>query len=282
MGMNMNSGYSGWSMSCNAVNAYRGGEKPASKWTKAEMLAALREAASDLEVELPENVGKLKKDILFAHLFERSSWHHTSVHCNETDFYSVDREAVESLTDEQVERWLAEDKEGREKRSAEAAKEAVQPEYVKVGFIEWVGAGGYKRAVEQYGWGELRGGWCHLVEPSANGCQKKSVSSGNCSIAARFASEKEMLDDRALSILQQFDGDCIAAKLNGEDVKGFVRAGRAAKTGWLYVVADNGTTSKKKACRSNRLEHVEKLRIGDLRKEKSPQSKALLAMRDRA
>ena len=32
--INMNSGYSGYSMSNNAVNAYENGEMPLSKWTK--------------------------------------------------------------------------------------------------------------------------------------------------------------------------------------------------------------------------------------------------------
>lgn len=43
MGFDMNSGYSGWSMSRNAVAAYRDGEMPKSKWTKKAILAALED-----------------------------------------------------------------------------------------------------------------------------------------------------------------------------------------------------------------------------------------------
>lgn len=278
MGFDMNSGYSGWSMSVNAARAYRGGEKPASKWTKAEMLEALRDAAEELEIQLPDTLGKLRKDALFSRLFSCSSWHHTSIMCNETDFYYVDYDAIESLTPELVERWLAEDAAAKGEGSGDPAE--AKPEYARVSFTEWVGTGNYKRAVDQDGWGELRGGWCHLIEPSANGCQKKSVAGGKCNIAARFASEREMLDDRALSVLRQFDGECISAKLNGVEVKGFVKAGRNAKTGWLCVVSADGSVSKKRACAGNKLEQVRKLLIGNLRKEKSLQSKAMLAMRD--
>jgi hypothetical protein len=39
--MNANSGYSGWSMSNRAVEAYESGERPKSKWTKKAMLAEI-------------------------------------------------------------------------------------------------------------------------------------------------------------------------------------------------------------------------------------------------
>lgn len=36
-------GYSGWSMSNNAVDAYSNGEKPLSKWTKADIFDTIEE-----------------------------------------------------------------------------------------------------------------------------------------------------------------------------------------------------------------------------------------------
>ena len=36
-------GYNGWSMSNNAVAAYEDGEKPLSKWTKADIFDAIKE-----------------------------------------------------------------------------------------------------------------------------------------------------------------------------------------------------------------------------------------------
>lgn len=51
MGFDMNSGYSGWSMSKNAVAAYHDGEMPKSKWTKKAILAARKAAREQAEAE---------------------------------------------------------------------------------------------------------------------------------------------------------------------------------------------------------------------------------------
>ena len=50
-------GYNGWSMSNNAVEAYANGEKPLSKWSKADILEAIEEQ----EVELNCTIEKLRK-----------------------------------------------------------------------------------------------------------------------------------------------------------------------------------------------------------------------------
>ena len=50
-------GYSGYSMSNNAVAAYENGEKPLSKWKKADIL----EAVKTQEVELKCSPSKLQK-----------------------------------------------------------------------------------------------------------------------------------------------------------------------------------------------------------------------------
>jgi hypothetical protein len=63
--MNKNSGYVGWSMSRRAVQAYEDGEAPLSR------------------------IGSGKYIKAAAELLGRSSWHHTSKHCNRTDFYKV-------------------------------------------------------------------------------------------------------------------------------------------------------------------------------------------------
>lgn len=49
-------GYNGWSMSNNAVEAYSNGEKPLSKWTKADIFDTI----NDTEVELKCSIEKLK------------------------------------------------------------------------------------------------------------------------------------------------------------------------------------------------------------------------------
>lgn len=95
--MNANCGYSGWSMSNNAVQAYQDGEMPKSKWTKAAMIGAIREYCLRFDLLYDEGVIKgLRKDDLFDRFFYRSSWHHTSKFFNVTDFYSLNEDAVAS------------------------------------------------------------------------------------------------------------------------------------------------------------------------------------------
>lgn len=90
----MNSGYSGWSMSRNAVAAYAGGEKPKSKWTKAAMLDAIDGHLGEFDLVATIDFSGLKKDELFERFFTKTSWHHTSKFCNETDFYGIDEDAL--------------------------------------------------------------------------------------------------------------------------------------------------------------------------------------------
>lgn len=77
------SGYSGYSMSNNAVDAYNNGEMPISKWTKDIFLKQCEDEGINID-KITEYKKYLKK----------SSWHHTSKFYNATDFYSIDFELV--------------------------------------------------------------------------------------------------------------------------------------------------------------------------------------------
>lgn len=95
--MNMNSGYSGWSMSKNAVLAYAYGEKPKSKWTKKAMLEAILDYMREFEIDAEdrfESIARMRKADIFDRFFAWSSWHHTSKYANETDFYWIDEEEL--------------------------------------------------------------------------------------------------------------------------------------------------------------------------------------------
>lgn len=108
-------GYNGHRMSNNAVAAYAGGEMPISKWTKAaimEQISGYIEEESKVEM-LEKLTAKELKDAFL----RRSSWHHTSLFYNCTDFYALNMEAVEAITKEDVERIISDRK--RVKRSAE-------------------------------------------------------------------------------------------------------------------------------------------------------------------
>lgn len=98
MSWDMNSGYSGYSMSKRAVEAYRDGEMPRTKWTKSAMLAALAQYCEEESRVTVENVAKWTKSEIFEQLFYCSSWHHTSKFCNATDFYALDEDAAEEVT----------------------------------------------------------------------------------------------------------------------------------------------------------------------------------------
>lgn len=102
----MNSGYSGFSMSKRAAAAYDGGEMPRSKWTKSAIVERVREFCDDEDLAYDTAVEKMAKSELFNRFISWSSWHHTSRMINATDFYSLDeaacREAFRPLTAEEI------------------------------------------------------------------------------------------------------------------------------------------------------------------------------------
>jgi|GEM_PF-1086748 len=136
MAFSMNSGYSGWSMSVRAAQAYEDGEMPKSKWTKKAMLVAIEGYCDEFDLVFPsELLNAMRKSELFERFFELSSWHHTSKYCNETDFYSINEEAVCDVAPEmgeeerearrlaRVQAWEAAQREREEALSAGAEKE---------------------------------------------------------------------------------------------------------------------------------------------------------------
>lgn len=110
------SGYYGYSMSNNAVEAYENGERPLSKWRKSDIL----EAISVSEIELKCSISKLQKlpvKVLKEVCLTYSSWHHTSNHYNQTNFYTLDEKYIESLTDEKSINYLQNVNQKREKKN---------------------------------------------------------------------------------------------------------------------------------------------------------------------
>lgn len=97
----MNSGYNGYSMSNRALFAYANNEKPLSKWKKSDILQAISDSgiAYTFSIEL---LKKLKAADLKKLVLRQSSWHHTSMYCTKTDFYSLDEVSIEELTDEKI------------------------------------------------------------------------------------------------------------------------------------------------------------------------------------
>ena len=76
-------GYIGQKMSERAMEAYKNGEMPLSKWTKSVIL-------ENIETEKKGESEKLKKysaETLRNYFLILSSWHHTAKYFNRTNFY---------------------------------------------------------------------------------------------------------------------------------------------------------------------------------------------------
>lgn len=164
-------GYHGYSMSNNAIAAYWSGEKPISKWTKKEIIDALAEAVSNGEIELKADIIKIEKmpvKTLKEACLYRSSWHHTSSRYNRTDFYSLDVEKIEELTNAKIDEIIAD--QNKEK------KEEPKEETWKCSFLEWSGTRKHPKATRIEEIGTIRGNWFFRQDGSkksthANGFQ---------------------------------------------------------------------------------------------------------------
>lgn len=197
----MNPGYEGYSMSRNAARAYAAGERPLSGWTKADMLSvaeSIRNGSSDI-------LSSLRKEELASLLLRRSSWHHTSKFVNRTDFYAIDEDRLESVTEEQVQEIIA----GRsEKKPA-----PVTEKYVHASWEEYHD----RRKCEYEGYGVTKNGWFETIEvpcsPAAavyfhNDEARKKEDGTRFRIDAVYPDREslqaaaESARDRALSILK--------------------------------------------------------------------------------
>ena len=141
------SGYYGYSMSNNAVDAYRFGEKPLSKWLKADLIDSIEdvlENKTDISKFKKLTVKQLKEYFLY-----ESSWHHTSKMYNETSFYSID--------EDNIDRFLA----GELVITKEKVKVLEQKEMIEIEYPVW---GGTKKHPKIVGYetmtGEIKGDWC--------------------------------------------------------------------------------------------------------------------------
>lgn len=162
-------GYNGFLMSNNAVAAYESGEKPLSKWTKADIIEAIEYAIRENELALKCSMEKLKKapvKTLKNLCLSYSSWHHTSNHYNKTDFYSLDIDSVSELTDERIDNEIAENKTEKQSEPTE--------EKWKCAFLEWSGSHKHPKATEIVEEGIVKGDW--FIR--ADGSKKKTTANG--------------------------------------------------------------------------------------------------------
>ncbi len=127
-------GYHGYSMSNNAVAAYENGEMPMSKWSKKAIIERIEEAIDDGDIELQCSLDKLKKlplEFLKRDCLTYSSWHHTSKFYNETDFYSLDIDSINEMTDEYVNMEMSYYKDRRRRLRSEKTPEERAEERIR-------------------------------------------------------------------------------------------------------------------------------------------------------
>lgn len=88
-------GYFNYSMSNNAINSYKNGEKPFSRWTKSAFINTL--TAMILNGDLPESIAEDVKNFKlddFRQFLTSCGWHHTSCKYNRTPFFRLDESAL--------------------------------------------------------------------------------------------------------------------------------------------------------------------------------------------
>ena len=98
-------GYSGYSMSNNAEDAYERGLKPLSKWTKSEIISTIQDMVDCGELELQFDISMLSKvrlPVLKEKVLTYIEWHHTSKFFNRTSFYNIDISYLENLSETSV------------------------------------------------------------------------------------------------------------------------------------------------------------------------------------
>lgn len=116
------SGYIGRSMSVNAANAYKTGEKPLFKWSKTELVDAISSISENRNIEAVIKLLTVKE--LQDNFLKQSSWHHTGAFFSETDFYSINEKAVSAINKELVDEIIS-------KRTKKNKTEAERLERVK-------------------------------------------------------------------------------------------------------------------------------------------------------
>lgn len=134
------SGYYGFSMSNNAIDAYNTGEKPFSKWTKADILSELGELSPKFK---KTKLSALKKELLYV-----SSWHHTSKEFNRTDFYSIDVEKAAEMSKSEI-----------AKLYIKTEREQPKAEIKKISYLVWGGSKKHPKSTRYEAECEIIGNW---------------------------------------------------------------------------------------------------------------------------
>ncbi len=99
----INSGDNGYPIKKGTFGAYYQGEKPLSKWTKADMLEVVEEYIEDHDVSFTmATLKKAPKSVIADLVLSKSSLHYTSCYWNKTYYYYVSELLLNVLTDKNI------------------------------------------------------------------------------------------------------------------------------------------------------------------------------------
>lgn len=166
------SGYSGYSMSNNAVIAYASGERPRSRWTREDMLSEISEQMTGGEDYTLQDVQRLTVHEMRLLFLEWSSWHHTSNKFNRTDFYRVN---VPPVNRDAINRIIS-------IRTAPTKKKAPPCQKCLIRFGQWEGTRAHPRLKWTESYAVIRDPWVFL--PSG---QRLKTDRKHLSIIATYA-----------------------------------------------------------------------------------------------
>jgi hypothetical protein len=204
-------------MSNRAVEAYSNGEKPLSKWTKAEIISAVSEIDSD-KAELLKSVKALtlKEKVLYC-----SSWHHTSSRYNKTNFYRIDEDFINGSTEEDIAEMALENR--NEKKKSKTYKGDIF-------YIEWSGTRNYPKAEEKCLSNvniEERGAFYYVTDDAGTELLKKKIGSNGTRVVnyieeegkRKAAAEREQFvrehsSAAALEFYDSIKDDCVYSNTN--------------------------------------------------------------------
>ena len=186
-------GYSGFSMSNNAVAAYESGEKPLSKWTKAEILSAVEEINPQaVEYLKPINAATLRE-----HLLSNSSWHHTGYYYNKTDFYALDEDVVSELTQDAVNQWT---------KIADKKPEDTETFRGNIDYVEWSGSRNHPKATNKRLENvviQKRGSFYRVLADNGNEILRKKIGSNGTRVISNEEMRKQQERENAYRIARE-------------------------------------------------------------------------------
>ena len=160
---------------------------PLSKWTKTELLSAIKSYNVSADIILA--LQKHNTDTLRRELLMYSGWHHTSEYYNKTNFYAINVDKVNELTVNRIDNW--------DKAENTVSSLKYRGDF---NYVEWQGSRNYPKAVPHCLENvniEERGSFYYVTDADDKLLIKKKIGS-NGTRASSYTPEKTM----ALKIME--------------------------------------------------------------------------------